>query len=104
MVHNLEMDVYTTVVNISKWDITAIAFSAAHTNRFGETLEPYRTALTSESTINHGQSRSMHWEILMEQHVGSGKPGTSEMSVDKVAFSDGRIFHGDEIEGCNFKF
>src|SRR5580700_4840063 len=48
MVHNLEMDVFTTVTNISKADITAIAFGAAHTDKFGDTVEPYKTNLSSE--------------------------------------------------------
>jgi hypothetical protein len=66
MVDNLEMDVYTTVTNISDTDITAIAFDANHTDKFGIALEPYRRNLTSEQTIRKGQSRSMHWEILTD--------------------------------------
>lgn len=103
MEHNLEMDVYTTIVNISKSDITAIAFNAWHTNRFGETLSPYKTVLSHEDTIRRGQSYSIHWEILMEEHVGNGKPGHSELSVDRVAFSDGRLLHGSDFDGCDFE-
>jgi hypothetical protein len=62
MEHNLEMDVYATVMNVSKSDITAIGFSASHTKKFGDVLHPYRTDLTSEDTIKHGQSQYMHWE------------------------------------------
>ena len=105
MVHNLEMDVYTTVTNISKSDITAIAFSAAHTDKFGDTLKPYRTNLTSEDTIKRGRSQSMHLEILMEEPTGlHGKPGSSELFVAKVAFADGRVLTSAEIEGCDFIF
>ena len=45
MVHNLEEDVYATVVNISDSDITAIAFGAAYTDKFGQTWTTYRTDL-----------------------------------------------------------
>jgi hypothetical protein len=103
MIHNAEMDVYTTVTNISDTDITAIAFDANHTNSFGTTLEPYKTNLTSEEKLLKGHSRSMHWEILMEEPTTfQRKPGTSEMYVAKVAFADGRIVSGTEFEGCDF--
>ncbi len=105
MVHNLEMDVYTTVTNISNTDITAIAFGAAHTDKFGNTWEPYKTELTSEHTIKRGNSRSMHWELLMEEPTNlHGKPDSSELFVAKVAFADGRILMSSEIEGCDFVF
>jgi hypothetical protein len=106
MVKNLEMDVYTTVVNISTSDITAIAFGASHTDRFGDMWEPYKTSLSSEETIRKGQSRSMHWEVLMETRSGieHSKPGSSELFVDKVAFADGRVLRVGEMEGCGFHF
>jgi hypothetical protein len=109
MVHNLEMDVYTTVVNISESDITAIAFGASHTDRFGNTWTPYRTDLTSEDTIKRGRSQSMHWEVLMEEHTRfHAKPGSSELYLTKVAFSDGRVARMTDIaggaEGCAFTF
>ena len=103
MVHNLEMDVYTTVTNISDTDITAIAFDANYTDKFGTTREPYRTNLTSEETMRKGRSQSMHWEILMEEPTTfHRKPGSSEMYVAKVAFVDGRVLTGTDIEGCDF--
>jgi len=105
MVHNLEEDVYTTVVNISDSDITAIAFGAAHTDLFGKTWTPYKTDLTSEHTIKRGRSRSMHWEVLMEEPTTfQGKPGSSELFVTKVAFSDGRVVNILGIERCSFTF
>jgi len=106
MVKNLEMDVYTTVVNVSTSDITAIALGASHTDKFGDMWEPYKTDLTSEETIKKGQSRSMHWEVLMETRSGieHSKPGSSELFVDKVAFADGRVLHVGEMEGCWFHF
>ena len=54
MAHNLEEDVYATVLNVSDSDITAIAFGAAHTDKFGRTWTPYKTDLTSEDTIKEG--------------------------------------------------
>jgi hypothetical protein len=106
MVHNLEEDVYVTVVNVSDSDITAIAFGAAHTDKFGQTWTPYKTDLTSEHTIKRGHSRSMHWEVLMEEPFsnGLGKPGSSELYVRKVAFADGRVVDILGIDGCSFKF
>ena len=105
MVHSLEMDVYTTVVNISNTDITAIAFGASHTDKFGNAWEPYKTDLSSERTIKRGHSRTMHWEILMEEPTSfHAKPGSSEMYVSKVAFADGRVFDLSDIEGCSFTF
>jgi len=93
MVHNLEMDVYVTVVNISDTDITAIAFGSAHTDKFGVTRTPYKTDLTSEDTIRRKHSQSMHWQVLMEEVAGGGgnKPGSSQLYVTKVAFADGRV-------------
>ncbi len=103
MIHNLEMDVYTTVTNVSGADITAIGFSANYTDQFGTTREPYKTDLTSEDMIRKGHSQSMHWEILMDEPTQfERKPGTSEMYVDRVAFTDGRILKGTELEGCDF--
>lgn len=106
MVHNLEEDVYTTVVNISDSDITAIAFGSAHTDLFGKTWTPYKTDLTSEDTIKRGRSQSMHWEVLMEEPstIQGKKPGSSELYVTKVAFSDGRVVDILGIEGCDFAF
>jgi hypothetical protein len=105
MVHNLEEDVYTTVVNISGSDITAIAFGAAHTDKFGNTWTPYKTDLTSEDVIKRGRSRSMHWEVLMEEPTAfHGRPASSEMYVSKLAFSDGRVVDGTDIEDCSFTF
>jgi hypothetical protein len=106
MVHNLEEDVYATVVNISDSDITAIAFGAAHTDRFGQTWTTYKTELTSESTIKRGRSQLMHWEVLMEEPFGNGhgKPDSSEMYVSKVAFADGRVLDILGIDGCSFTF
>jgi len=106
MVHNLEEDVYATVVNISDSDITAIAFGAAHTDKFGRTWTPYKTDLTSEDTIKRGHSQSMHWEVLMEEPFGNGhgKPDTSDLYVSKVAFADGRVVDITGIDGCWFTF
>jgi hypothetical protein len=108
MVHNLEMDVYTTVTNISDTDITAIAFGSGHTDNFGQTHTPYKTDLTSEDKIKKGDSQSMHWEVLMEEPFGpaNGKPGISELFVTKVAFADGRGLTISDFEGttCDFKF
>lgn len=106
LVHNLEDDVYTTVVNISDADITAIAFGAAHTDLFGRTWTPYKTDLTSEHTIRRGRSQSMHWEVLMEEpsNIEGRKSGSSELYVTKVAFSDGRVIDILGIEGCDFDF
>jgi hypothetical protein len=105
MVHNLEMDVYTTVTNISNTDIVAIAFGAAHTDKFGDTWEPYKTDLSSEDTIKQGSSQSMHWELLMEQPTRfHGKPDSSELYISKVALADGRVLTNGEMEGCVFIF
>ena len=105
MVHNLEMDVYTTVTNVSKSTITAISFGAAHTNKFGDTFTPYKTNLSSEDTIKPGRSQSMHWEILMEEPTTfHAKPGSSELFVARVAFSDGRVLDINDIEKCDFIF
>jgi hypothetical protein len=106
MVHNLEEDVYTTVVNISGKDIAAIAFGAAHTDKFGSMWEPYKINLTSEDTIRKARSQSMHWEVLMETPAGisGGKPGISELFVAKVAFADGTVAGVSDFEGCDFKF
>ncbi len=105
MVHNLEMDVYTTVTNVSNTDITAIAFGAAHTDKFGDTWEPHKTNLTSEDTIKRGSSQSMRWELLMEEPTNfHAKPGSSELFVPKLAFADGRVLTSSEIEGCDFIF
>jgi hypothetical protein len=100
------MDIYSTVVNISNSDITAIVFGTAHTDRFGDMREPYKTELTSEETLKRGHSKTMHWEVLMEEPTGirNSKPGSSELFVDKVAFADGRVLHVGELEGCDFKF
>jgi hypothetical protein len=105
MVQESEMNVYTTVTNISSATITAIGFGASHTNNFGETLTPYKTDLTAEHTIKPGASRAMEWEILMEEHAGKDKPGTSTLYVDKVAFADGRSLGILDIaDGCSFTF
>ncbi|MGD0497548.1 MAG: hypothetical protein ABSC23_03830 [Bryobacteraceae bacterium] len=106
MVHNLEMDVYATIVNVSTVDITAIAFGAAHTDKFGDMWEPYKTDLTSEDTIKKGRSLAMHWEVLMETPTGikNSTPGSSELFVNKVALSDGRVLHIGDLDGCSFKF
>lgn len=106
MAHNLEEDVYATVLNVSDSDITAIAFGAAHTDKFGRTWTPYKTDLTSEDTIKRGHSQSMHWEVLMEEPFGNGhgKPDTSDLYVSKVAFADGRVVDITGIDGCWFTF
>ncbi len=46
----------------------------------------------------------MHWEILMEEHFGTGKPGRSELGLDRVAFADGRLLHFADFDGCDFQF
>jgi len=104
MVHNLEMDVYATVTNVSKSTIIAVAFDANHTDNFGDTLEPYKTVLSAEDTLRPGQSEPMHWEILMEEHASfeGRKPGTSEMYLSRVSFSDGQRKQGIDFEGCDF--
>lgn len=105
MTHDLEEEVSVTVQNISDADITAIAFGSAHTDRFGDTRSPYKTDLTSEGRIRKGSSQSMHWTVLMEEPTGlHGKPGSSELYVTKVAFSDGRILSLLDIEKCSFTF
>ena len=60
IVHNLEEDVYTTVTNVSQSDITAISLGAAHTDKFGDTWQPYNTNLTSETGIKRGHAVPMH--------------------------------------------
>ena len=104
MVHNLEMDVYATITNISKSTIIAISFEASHTDNFGDTLTPYKTVLSSEEVLSPGRSEPMHWEILMEEQSGihNAKPGQSEMYVDRVAFKDGGVFRFSDIDGCDF--
>lgn len=104
MVHNLEMDVYAKITNVSKSTIIAVSFDANHTNNFGDTLEPYKTALSAEHTLRPGQSEPMHWEVLMEEHTTfeGRKPGTSEMFLDRVSFSDGQRKKGIDFEGCDF--
>lgn len=103
MVHNLEMDVYATITNVSRSTIIAVSFDANHTNNFGDTLEPYKTALSAEDTLRPGQSKPMHWEILMEENTNfkGRKPGTSEMFLDRVSFSDGQRKQGIDFEGCD---
>jgi len=106
MVHNSEMDVYITVQNISAKDIAAISFGAVHTDKFGVTWAPYKTDLTSEDTIRHGRLQSMHWEILMGEHtdIKNAKPGSSQLYVNKVAFSDGQQLGILDIDGCEAIF
>ncbi len=75
------------------------------TDKFGNTWTPYKLDLTSEDTIKHGRSQSMHWEVLMETPTTfHGKPGTSELYVDKVAFADGRVLTILDIQDCSFLF
>jgi hypothetical protein len=106
MVHNSEMDVYATVLNTSKVEITAIGFGALHTDRFGDSWEPYKTDLTSEESIKPGRAMPMHWEVLMEEPSGMAKrePGSSDLFVTKLAFADGRSLGVSDFEGCSFSF
>lgn len=106
MVHNLEEDVYTTVTNVSQSDITAISLGAAHTDKFGDTWQPYNTNLTSETGIKREHAVPMHWEVLMEEPSGiKGKrPGSSELFVEKIAFADGRVLGIQDLERCDFWF
>ena len=100
-----EENVDLTIQNVSDQDITAIAFGATHTDRFGEAWEPYKTVLTLEETIKKGQSRHAHWEVLMEEHSKfAGAKNSSNLYLDKIAFKDGRTVQGYEFHGCSFDF
>jgi hypothetical protein len=101
-----EMNITTTVTNTSNQAISTLAFGASHTDKFGNTQEPFESDLTWDEIIPPGVSRPVHWNISMEQPslTHNRKPGTSELHLNKVVFEDGRVLSEPGLDQCKFDF
>ncbi len=105
-VQEAESKVAVTVRNISSATITAAAFGITHTDKFGDTFEPYRTDLSFEHDIKPGASRSVNWEVLIEERTKfkGMKPGSTELYLVKIAFADGRTLRSGQFGACGATF
>lgn len=101
-----EMNLTTTVTNTSSKAISTLDFGASHTDKFGNTQEPFQSDLTWDEIIAPGASRPLHWSISMEQPSlqHDRKPGSSELHLNKVVFEDGQVLADADLKQCRFDF
>jgi hypothetical protein len=106
MVPENGMNVTTSVTNTSSKAISTLAFGASHTDKFGNTEEPFQSDLTWDEIIAPGAARPLHWNIPMEQPSlqHDRKPNTSELHLNKVVFADGQVLSDSDLKQCRFDF